>query len=96
MDPSLVLTSTQKECRFRKREKMRAVACPDLNNTDESDQIEIRGDETSDIARTDELEPINDPTNDDFAVRNTDTDGPDVSMLGIDMFCHNYILDDIT
>ena len=75
---------------------MKAVACPDLNNTDESDQIEMRGDETSDIARTDELEPINDPTNDDFAVRNTDTDGPDVSMLGIDMFCHNYILDDIT
>ena len=73
---------------------MKAVACPDLNNTDESDQIEIRGDETSDIARTDELEPINDPTNDDFAVRNTDTDGPDVSMLGIDMFCHNHTLDD--
>ena len=75
---------------------MKAVACPDLNNTDESDHIEIRGDEVSDIARTDELEPINDPTNDNFAVRNTDTDGPDVSMLGIDMFCHNYILDDIT
>lgn len=75
---------------------MKAVACPDLNNTDESDQIEIQGNEVSDIARTDELEPINDPTNDDFAVRNTDTDGPDVSMLGIDMFCHNYILDDIT
>ena len=96
MDPSLVLTSTQKECRFRKREKMKAVACPDLIHTDESEQIEVGEDEASDIARTGELEPINDPTNDDFAVRNTDTDGPDVSMLGIDMFCHNHILDDRT
>ena len=96
MDPSLVLTSTQKECRFRKREKMKAVACPDLIHTDESEQIRVREDEASDIARTDELEPINDPTNDDFAVRNTDTDGPNVSMLGIDMFCHNHILDERT
>ena len=75
---------------------MRAVACPDLNNTDESDHIEIRGDEVSDIARTDELEPINDPTNDDLAVQNTNTAAPDVSMLGIDMFCHNHTLDDRT
>ena len=86
MDPSLVLTSTQKECRFRKREKMKAVACPDLIHTDESEQIEVREDEASNIARTDELEPINDPTNDDLEVRNTDTDGPDASMLGIDMY----------
>ena len=70
---------------------MRAVACPDLNNTDESDHIEIRGDEVSDIARTDELEPINDLTNDDLAVQNTNTAAPDVSMLGIDMFWHIYI-----
>ena len=96
MDPSLVLTSTQKECRFRKREKMKSVACPELIHADEPDQIEARGDELSDIARMDDLEPINDPTNDDFAVRNTDTDGPDVSMLGIDMFCHNHTLDDRT
>ena len=75
---------------------MKAVACPDLIHTDESEQIRVREDEASDIARTDELEPINDPTNDDFAVRNTDTDGPNVSMLGIDMFCHNHILDERT
>ena len=95
MDPSLVLTSTQKECRFRKREKMKAVACPELNHTDESEQIEARGDEHSDIARMDELEPINDPMNDDLEIRHTDPDGPDVSMLGIDMFWHQYILDGI-
>ena len=93
MDPSLVLTSTQKECRFRKREKMKAVACPELIHTDESEQIEERGDEVSDIARMDELEPINDPTNDDLEIRNTDSDRRDVSMLGIDIFWYKYILD---
>ena len=95
MDPSLVLTSTQKECRFRKREKIKSVACPELIHADEPDQIEARGDELSDIARMDDLEPINDPTNDDLEIRNTNPDGPDVSMLGNDMIWHKYILDDI-
>ena len=69
---------------------MKAVACPELNHTDESEQIEARGDEHSDIARMDELEPINDPMNDDLEIRHTDPDGPDVSMLGIDMFWHQF------
>ena len=75
---------------------MKSVACPELIHADEPDQIEARGDELSDIARMDDLEPINDPTNDDLEIRNTNPDGPDVSMLGIDMFLYKYILDNIT
>ena len=93
MDPSLVLTSTQKKCRFRKREKMKSIACPELIDTDESEQIETQGEAVSDIIRTNELEPKNEPINNDLATRNTENVGPDVSMLGIDIFCRTNILD---
>ena len=72
---------------------MKAVACPELMDTDESEQLETRGDAVSDITRINELEPINAPSNDDLAIRNSKTGGPDVSMLGIDIFWRKYILD---
>ena len=93
MDPSLVLTSTQKKCRFRKREKMKSIVCPELIGTDESEQIETQGEAVSDIIRTNELEPKNEPINNDLATRNTENVGPDVSMLGIEIFCRTNILD---
>ena len=109
MDPRLVLTSTQKQRRFRKREKRKAVdiikldfflkkrdACPEFSNIDESEQLETQGGDILDISRIDELEPIHQHINDDLTIQYSETSRPDVSMLGIDTFWFKYILDYIT